>query len=74
MAVEFGVQRLLYDVIPERQKGDYLTGKCRHNAVVLPILSKGHIPPSLPGCDRWLCPEDLQRQHTWKKKRGSAHM
>ena len=27
ITVEFGVRRRLYDVIPERQKWDYLTGK-----------------------------------------------
>ena len=32
IAVEFGVRRPLYDVIPERQKGDYLTGKYRYIA------------------------------------------
>ena len=52
------------------QKGTVLP----ENTVVLPILSKGHILPSLPGYDRWLCPEDPFEQYISKKKLGRAHM
>ena len=57
IAVEFGVRRPLYDVIPERQKGDYLTGKYRYIAHFVersyPTFLARSRPLAVPGGPMW---------------------
>ena len=57
IAVEFGVRRPLYDVITERQKGDYLTGKHRYIAHFVersyPTFLARSRPLAVPGRPIW---------------------